>query len=670
MTAPLIPSVPQAGFETGRSLRLREAWAVVVRRARLIVLCAAVVTAFAALYVAQIRTQYTASAEIMLDPRKSSVENSAGVLSNLPADQPTILNQIEILSSHRFAGKIVDRLHLAADPQFTAQGFAARLFPSETDPRERAIDRLRKSLKVAQAGFSSTIRLSVTAADRPKALKIAAAMAALYVEGQLETKAAASRQASGWLTGRVNELALKVKEAEAAVQKYKAEHNITVNAAGASTVEQQITDLNAQLTAAQTDFDAKAANAARIQALARAGDIASAPQVVSSPLIAAMRTQQTELNREIANLTARYGPNHPKMKELSAQRTDLESKIAAETQRIAGSLRAESDTAAAHVASLRKTLRETEQLNARKNQEVVELAGLQSAALSARAIYQAFLTQYSQTENQQGILRPDADVISASDVEETFGAQTKLLAVLSAIPAGLLIGLALAFATDQGHAVPKRDGTAKLPAPARLKATAILPEAGPRAADLVLSDPASPYARAVSGLLTSLLADAAPPMTVAIAAEAPGAGKTALALSLARAAAVAGIRTIVIDANRGLCHLGTLAGGLKQQTSYKGTAEDFLTRDPYSAALLMSANPGRPGYDQLLAPQHLGRLIAHYKASIDLVLVAAPPFGDGLAQLVLTQADVIVNVTDARRPLRPLPLPPGRSALTVITHAL
>jgi len=110
----------------------------------------------------------------------------------------------------------------------------------------------------------------------------------------------------------------------------------------------------------------------------------------------------------------------------------------------------------------------------------------------------AFLSQYGQTENQQGILRPDATVISTSEVAETFGPQIKLLVVLSAIPTGFLLGVLLAFLkngidiSSEGYAG----------AEARSGRVAVLPatKAGYLAADLVATAPQSPFAVAICKL--------------------------------------------------------------------------------------------------------------------------------------------------------------------------
>ncbi len=678
---PSFRPLPNDRSRSARGFGLRQIWGVVQRHTRLITLTTLTVVLVATIYVLQVRPHYVATSEVMLDPQKWSVENATAVLSSLPSDQPTILNQIEILTSHRFAGKVVDRFHLDRDPEFSAPGFASLLFAADVDPREIAISKLQNAFKVTQAGFSSSIRITAASVDRQKASMLASAAASMYVAEQLGTKTQASHQASLWLTQRVTELARQVRDAEAAVQKYKADHHITITAAGTSVLEQQVADLNSQLTVARTEYDDKASKAGRTTELLRSGALASAPQVIASPLITNLRTQQSELNREIANLAAKYGPNHPKMIELKAQRADLEAKISQETLRIAESVRNDADSSGTHVASLQKSLRQIEDLSAREKQDGVELTALQSAAASTRAMYQAFLTQYSQTENQQGILRPDAYVISASEVTEAFGPQTKLLAVLSAIPAGLLLGLALAFLAERGLVAAESNLTGRpesqpqrQPAP---QPAAILPEMGTglRAADLVITNPRSSFAVAVSQLLSGILAAVEPPATIVITAMTPGAGKTTLALALARTAAQAGIRTIVVDANRPACHLGAMTGQPAAVLSRpgvfarQGAADDFITSDPLSAALVMADDPCLIGYASVLSPPVLTRLIANLKTNLDLAIIVAPAVGDALAPSVLALADTLLVAVDGRRPVLAPSIRWPRPALTVFTHA-
>ena len=134
---PSFRPLPNDRSRSARGFGLRQIWDVVQRNARLITLTTLTVVCLATIYVLQVRPHYDATSEVMLDPRKWSVENATAVLSSLPADQPTILNQIEILTSHRFAGEVVDRFHLDHDPEFAAPGLASLLFAADAESSAR-----------------------------------------------------------------------------------------------------------------------------------------------------------------------------------------------------------------------------------------------------------------------------------------------------------------------------------------------------------------------------------------------------------------------------------------------------------------------------------------------------------------------------------------------------
>ncbi len=642
-------------------------WSVLRGHVRLIALTTLIAVLLTTAYVLSVRSQYAATAEVMLDTRKSSVEDTASVLSNLPADQTTILNQIEILTSYRLAAGVVDAFHLDRDPEFSSEGIVGRLFSSAADPREIAIGNLRARLKVAQAGFSSSIRITLASTDKNKAEKIVAGIASMYVQAQLDTKAAASRQASRWLTLRIAELAQKANSAEAAVEKFKSDHNITTTASGNTVIQQQIADLNSQLTLARTDYDDKESRAERVDELVKEGKAGSSPQIVSLPLIASLRTQETELKSQIALLSTQLGPKHPKMIELSGQLVGLEAKIAQEIQRVGESVRNDADTARSHVDSLQRRLHEIESQNAQEDRQAVDLASLQSAAASARSMYQAFLSQYSQTENQQGILRSDATVISASEVAETFGPQIKLLVVLSAIPTGFLLGILLAFLKNSIDS--SSEGYAG--AEARSERVAVLPEttAGHMAADLVATAPQSPFAVAISDILESLLTKISRPGAIVVTSSSPRADSAMLALALARAAAHAGLRTIAIDADypHQLENLISSARSPMPGVPAVGaTLDDFVKADPLSPALVMTADRRMTGYEGIPDPSVLARLIVNLKQNADLLVITSPALGN---RSITGLGDMLLVATDGTTAAQTVPFRAGKPALTVITRA-
>ncbi len=246
----------------------------IIRVRRKIILGAtAVVMALVTVIVMEMTPLYTATAVVMLDQRKHNLEDTAAVLSGLPTDQATIQNQVQILTSLELAGRVVDKLKLRDDPEFNPKlsGFSVLVGalnpmnwfgPRKTEAdvqgldleRSRVIHRFLERIRVSPIGLSTAMKVSFQSENPQKAVRITSAIANAYVEDQLEAKFQATQKATEWLSGRISELSKKAQMADAAVQQYKAEHNITTTANGVSVVEQQIADINKQLVVARADL--------------------------------------------------------------------------------------------------------------------------------------------------------------------------------------------------------------------------------------------------------------------------------------------------------------------------------------------------------------------------------------------------------------------------------
>lgn len=155
------------------------------------------------------------------------------------------------------------------------------------------------------------------------------------------------------------------------------------------------------------------------------------------------------------------------------------------------------------------------------------------------------------------------------------------------------------------------------------------------AADHVIDWPASPFARAVG----ALLARVAPPRpqakgrVVSVTASAHDSSGTTVALALARAAAKAGLRTILVDGHVMQPTVVRLTGirpqgGLMEVLGRSTTVNRALTRDPRSAALLLGTLNAPRDPAAALASPRLAELFSHLRAIADLIIVAAPPVAD------------------------------------------
>ena len=111
------------------------------------------------------------------------------------------------------------------------------------------------------------------------------------------------------------------------MQQFKAEHGLVDTSNGTAITDQQLGALTAQLVQAQGDEAQARAKLSRVQQLVRGGHGADSSDVVSSPLIAQLRQQESSLIQQKADLSSRYGPMHPSIININSQLHDLRQKI-------------------------------------------------------------------------------------------------------------------------------------------------------------------------------------------------------------------------------------------------------------------------------------------------------------------------------------------------------
>lgn len=615
---------------------------------------------------------YSATAVVMLDQRKNNIEDFSAVLSGLPTDPASVQNQVEILTSRKLAGRVVDKLHLQDDPELNPDmqvgliswlnpvkwfsGSLTRADAAGTEiQRSEVIDNFLKRVTVDPVGVSTAIDVTFDAEDRGKAARIANAIADAYVEDQLSAKFEATQKATQWLADRNQELSQKSQAADAAVQQYKAENNLAETTAGGSLVEQQMADISKQLVDANSDLAQKQAAYGRVAALARAGRAADSSQVVASPLIAQLRSQETELIRQEAELSSKYGPNHPKMLDLESQKANVESKIAEEVRRIVDTVANDVAIAQAHVNSLERDLHQLERRSAVENKSKVRLAALESNAASARSMYQAMTGKLNETQGQTGIQSPDARVVSPAEPPVQPSFPRKALTIAIAAPAGLVLGLLFAFMAEWLN--PGFRTRADVEAVLRLPVLATVPEvktegdsvAQARAiAGRIIDKPMSAFAEAIRGLQLGLTLSNTDkkPKVVVITSSMPGEGKTVLAISLARLAAASGLKTLIIDSDFRRPMLLDIVGGkadcgIAEVLSGSRRLDQCIVKDVRSDAQILPCPRTPPNAPDLLSCRAMNLLMESVQATYDMVLVDSAPM------LPVNDTKVISKLADA-----------------------
>jgi uncharacterized protein involved in exopolysaccharide biosynthesis/Mrp family chromosome partitioning ATPase len=678
-TANVPPAYAPRGFQLVDFIRIVDARrGLILKVMGGVVLCALIVAL-------ALPTLYSSAATVLLDPRKNNITDLSAVISPLSADPAAVQNQIQIITSRDLAATVVDRLKLTNDPEFNPAiaplGFGdilAGLNPrnwfakpaAAALQRERVIDNLRRHVWADAQGLSTTITIAASSRDAVKAATIANAVADGYVKGQIANKVDATNATTGWLNRRLSDLAQQLEIQQAAIQRYKAGHNLNDSAPGASIVDQQMVGISTQVVQARSELAEKQAVADRITQLVAAGNPADVAQIVSSPLIVQLRTQQAALLAQQADLNSKYGSLHPKMQAIEEQKRDLDAKIAQEVGRLAASAANDVMVARAHLNSLQGSLGGTESTAREQNMARVQLQAMESNATSTKTMYEAFVQRLRQSQNLDDVQTPESRIISSAAVPLYPTGPSRMLIVGAALPLGLLLGILAALLVEKlGPLMPVRvNGAprAALVPPARGSAPrAMTVWNGPpilgeindpaqlRAADFVLDYPASKYSHAMAALVREL--EARPNAggggaVIALTSADNGESRSAIAVSLARAASRMGKKAIIVD-----CAPARLASkairakvkrGLYDVLTGKVALNMALAKDPRGETYLL-ATPERPRNSlTMFSSRPMAKLVSVLREGADFIvmdcgsLVAGPD-----AAVIARLADVTVLVS-------------------------
>ncbi|HRE61395.1 MAG TPA: polysaccharide biosynthesis tyrosine autokinase [Micropepsaceae bacterium] len=634
--------------------------AAVMRRWRIIAGIVVLGALIAGVVTAQMKPRYTATALLMVSMQTIKLQDIDSVLSGQPASAAAVESQIELLRSRDLARRVVEKLNLIEDPEYNGAlggGFSldprvwiSSLFSSDAElpPEakraaavEGAIDVLIDNLYIVRTGNSLAMTLYFVASDPQKAADIANAIAQAYVEWQLDIKFDSTRRATEWLNSRLNDLREQMRTAEAAMEAYRSEQGLSETRSG-TLAEGQLDELNTQLALTRASLAEAEAKYARVRQLVASGaGIDSMADVLDSETISALRAQQAELVREKADLETRYGPRHPKLVNIQAQLTDIESQIRAEIERISASLGNEVTVIRAREASLRASIADLTGENNLDNAARVRLRELERDAETARQLYETFLTRFKEVSNQEELQEPDTRIVSSAQPPTEKSGPRIMRSMLAVAGISLLLGLGVVFLLERLDTGIRTSAeierilglpvSASIPLidPAQLKTAdgKVMPPQ-----DYVVARQFSAYAESLRTLRTSLSFSSSRQQVkvVAVTSTLPNEGKTTTAISLARSAALSGQRVLLVDCDlrRPSVHTGlamTPKAGIVELLLGEAGEADAVMQDPLTPMRVIGVVAKTKNTSDILASKQFENFIFQARREYDLVILDTAP---------------------------------------------
>ena len=357
------PGVGQAAAEIDLGALGRALW----RKKFLIVGLTLLTAALAFGAVSLITPRYKSEARVLIETRENiflrpdaekSLERSATV------DQEAVTSQVQLILSRDLAREIIKKLKLAERPEFdpvlrrpgTLQtvlrltGIAKD--PRQMTPEERVLKSYYERLAAFQVEKSRVIAIEFESEDPELAAQAANAIAEGYLVLQQATKQDQTRSAGAWLAGEIERLRGKVAEAEGKVEQYRSKTNLFIGNNNTMLSNQQLGDFNAQLASARAQKADAEGKANMIREALRTGAAVEFSDIINSELMRRLSEQRVTLRAQLAEQSSTLLDQHPRIKELRAQISDLERQMRSEADRLARSLENDAKLASTKVDSL------------------------------------------------------------------------------------------------------------------------------------------------------------------------------------------------------------------------------------------------------------------------------------------------------------------------------
>lgn len=693
----------EEGGSGGGAISLERVVGAVRRRLHIVAIVTGLVAGLAAGIAYLMPSRYEAAAIVQIDPRKKNISNIESVLSDLKADAATIESEVEVIRSRAITLKVIDKLGLRYDDEFTrptpfqnlvnyvlgrsnkpipartadnpeaqVQDPMTRMVgtktPGETTPqRDEIAVSLAERLRVLRLRNTLLIEIRFSASDPVKAAKIANTIAEFYLADQLEIKRKAAGFASGVLEEKIEGMREKVAAAERAVVEFKAQHNI-FDSEGHLLAEKQLARAMEQAVLARNTTAETRAKYEQAQLMAKVGsrndDIGA---VLDSNTVRLLKDQLAAAMRKEAELRTKYGGRHPEILKVQAEVQEARSQLDEEIRKLITNLKTEYEVAERREKQLDLALASLKDQEVGAKSASVKLSELMGEASTSKQLYEALLSRFKETSETEGLQLPDARIVEQADIPLYPAAPKRMQIVIMAIVGGFLAGCALALALEfatRGVTVAEDIESAlaiahlsSVPAAAGMGGQGLDPV---RTVRLVLAEPNGIFAESIRTMRREIdqRRRHGGPRIIMIASSLPGEGSDVIASNLAHHFALTGNRVLLID---GDLRRSPLTRRLTPQRP-AGLADMLIRGLPVENAILAdngtglhflpasSPDPVPVSSPELLGSQRMASALAGLKQHYDTIIIEAPPLMPVIDGRILADyADQIVFVMTWRR---------------------
>jgi len=601
-------------------------------------------------YVLQRVPQFTATATLIVNSRVLNVQPKTNdLLPENSAEDEAVNSEIEILRSDGVARRVVTTM------QRRQPDYGRVVTQSETAPSSRAVlNATEGRIRVDRPGDTNVLAVSFTAAQPVIAADAANAFVAEYLSLKNDSRLDAARTADRSLLGELDQLRGRVVEAEAQVASYRRAHNL-LSASGATLTEQEQSVYKQQEANAQTQLAeerARLATARSQMARGSAGD--DVGEALSSSVVNQLRGQRAQASARLAQLEARYQPQHPEVVRARDEVAKVDGEIQGEIRRVMSNLEARVQVAQQRAGAASGIAGASRGELAANTSASVELNELERRADALRTNYNALLQRQTLVASQSVVADIDARPLSPALPPEQPSSPNRKLGLLLATVIALLAagGTVLLLHLFDQTLISSREAEEALGLRHVVNVPALASVATSRdrtmaPIDFVVDRPLSPLSEAIRSLLFAIENDGRGQVmrVVGLTSARAGEGKSTTAACLARVAAISGRRTLLIDGDIRRPSIAGIFGlspsvGLTEVLAETASVRDTLLRDERSGAYILPSLEQRFEHRHIKSEQNLHYLMERIGQVFDLVIIDTAP------ALAAVESRLLMNFVD------------------------
>jgi succinoglycan biosynthesis transport protein ExoP len=649
-----------AGEAPGSKVDLRAYWRTIRKRWPFVVLSMIVATVIAFVYTYRQPKIYEATCQVIIEPMapqvlpgsKDVVELGTGTFW---ANKEFYETQYRIIQSTTVGQRTAEKLGLQYDPDYA--GMVGPSHDLTALGRGLAAQLTVKPLKDSRLAL-------ITATDRKpqRAALIANTVADTYIEYNLDYKLEGARSAMSWLAEQEAELKRQLEGSELKLYQYKKDRNLLAVSLDdkQSMLSQNLANVNSKLTDLHIrliELDAK-----RRMILRARDNIAereTLPEIREKETIGKMRDTFVQSSKEYAELSSKYGPDHPRIKALVSQMDSIRKAYEQEIDAVL----------AAFEKSYQELLDNERALKGLMEQQKKEAIELSKIEVEYKPLQRAS----EQEEKMYGVIANRQKEIDITGPMKTNNVRVLERAIVPDLPVrpkpiqNLLIGLLMGLGTGIGlaFAIEALDNTLKTQADVEqflgTPVLGLVPIIGAapgaesvqvgdnlRERDLgVFLDPKSVAAECCRSIRTNILfvSPDRPLKIMVVTSPSPQEGKTTTAINLGVTMAEAGGRVLIVDTDMRRPRLHRSFGvpnqiGISSVIVGKATLEEAIKRTDVPNLDVLTCGPVPPNPSELLHTSRFGVVLADCAKLYDRIILDSPPTS------AVTDPAVLGNLAD------------------------